>query len=73
VKTVHQGKFGIRHRERRPFRKVPLECGRGTVLVGRFGLSPQIEVPTRWVRRIGGEVDKVIIGGLAPGREVPFL
>jgi hypothetical protein len=92
VKTVHQGKFEIRHRKRHPLRKVPLECGRGTALFGRFGrfgLSPQIEVPIRWVRRsggevgeiggevsnviIGGEVSNVIIGGLAPSRDVLFL
>jgi hypothetical protein len=83
VKTVHQGKFEIRHRKRHPLRKVPLECGRGTALFGRFGrfgLSPQIEVPIRWVRRsggevgeIGGEVSNVIVGGLAPSRDVLFL
>jgi hypothetical protein len=68
VEPIHHGKLGVRHRERRSLQKVPWKCGRRTALLGRFGLSPQIEVLVRWVGRIGGEVGNIIIGGLAPGR-----
>jgi hypothetical protein len=68
VKPIHHGKLGVNHRERRSFRNVPRKCGGRTALLGRSGLSPQIDVLIRWVGRISGEVGNIIISGLAPGR-----